>query len=416
MCARSGRGRRASRNSAASDLPARSVSLSAVHVQSPAPYGIGNGDAWSEWPLLRQTEVVPYLLQRDLLHPAMVVEGDLLVTDASRRNRNFRVLSERGASYLLKQGIGNHGVRTVGHEAAVYRVLREDSGPTGIKRYLPTCHGYDSERGVLMLELLRGAESLREYHFRRHRFPTSLAKQLGEALGGLHHEGPAAAHLTGAKGPAWVLSLHHPDVSIFREASAANLQLIRLLQGQEQFGHLLDELHEGWTSDAFIHGDVKADNVIVFAPKASRRKTRLALVDWEMAGPGDACWDVGSVFGEYLATWLLSMPITGEAPPDRFVELARYPLEAIQPAVRAFWNAYVGRMGFDARSSHRRLTRSVRYGAARLLQTCYESSQTTAHLLGTTRCMLQLSVNILRRPLEASVHLLGIPLSESMPG
>jgi hypothetical protein len=109
------------------------------------------------------------------------------------------------------------------------------------------------------------------------------------------------------------------------------------------------------------------------------------------------------------------MPITGEAPPERFVELARYPLEAIQPAIQAFWHAYVRRMGFDANTSHRRLTRSVRYGAARLIQTCYESSQTQTQLMGTTRCMLQLSLNVLQRPLEASVHLLGIDLSESMP-
>src|SRR5262249_54521831 len=148
---------------------------------------------------------------------------------------------------------------------------------------------------------------------------------------------PAKTDPGGAKGPAWVLSVHHPDVSVFRDVSAANLQLIKLLQGADEFCRLLHELRAGWANDALIHGDVKADNVIAFAPGTSRRKTRLALVDWEMAGWGDACWDVGSVFGEYLATWLLSMPITGEAPPERFVDLARYPLEAIQPAIRAFW-------------------------------------------------------------------------------
>jgi hypothetical protein len=110
------------------------------------------------------------------------------------------------------------------------------------------------------------------------------------------------------------------------------------------------------------------------------------------------------------------MPITGEAAPERFVELARYPLEAIQPAIRAFWHAYVRRMGFDVTTLHHRLTRAVRYCAARLIQTCYESSQTTAHLMGTTQCMLQLSLNILQRPLEATIHLLGIPLAESGPG
>lgn len=380
-----------------------------------AACGTGDGDVWSERPLLRPTEVVPYLLRRKLLRPATVVAGDLTITDASRRNRNFRVVSERDPSYLLKQGIGAGGARTVGHEAATYRVLHEDPALAGMKRYLPACHGFDTERGILTLELLRHAESVRDYHVRRRRFPTSLAKQLGDALGALHRESAAETDRLGARGPAWVLSLHHPDLSVFRDVSAANLQLIKLLQGADEFCHLLDDLRASWANDALIHGDVKADNVIAFAPKTSGRKTRLSLVDWEMAGRGDACWDVGSVFGEYLATWLLSMPITGEAAPERFVELARYPLEAIQPAIRAFWHAYVCRMGFDAATSHRRLARSVRYGAARLVQTCYESSQTSLHLMGTTRCMLQLSLNVLLRPIEASVHLLGIPLSEAMP-
>jgi Phosphotransferase enzyme family len=392
------------------------VSLTAGPLQSLVACGAGHGDVWSERPLLRQSEVVPYLLRRNLLHPRTVVEGDLMVTDASRRNRNFRVVSERSPSYFLKQGIGAGGARTVGHEAAMYRLFREDPGLAGMKRYLPACHGYDSERGILTLELLRHAESLRDYHVRRHRFPTSLAKQLGEALGVLHRASPAETDPRGAIGPAWALSLHHPDISVFRDVSSANLQVIKLLQGTNEFCRLLDDLRAGWVNDALIHRDVKADNIIAFAPSTSGRKTRLALSDWEMAGRGDACWDVGSIFGEYLATWLLSMPITGEAAPDRFVELARYPLEAIQPATREFWQAYVRRMGFDMATSHHRLTRAVRYGAARLIQTCYESSQTMTHLMGTTQCMLQLSLNILQRPLEATVHLLGIPLAESVPG
>jgi hypothetical protein len=392
------------------------VSLTAVRLQPLAAYETGQGDASFERLPLRQTEVVPYLLRREFLHPAAVVECDVLVTDASRRNRNFRVVSERGPSYLLKQGVGNGGARTVEHEAAVYRSLREGPLREGMKRYLPACHGYDTERGVLTLELLPRAESLRDYHVSRRRFPTSLAKQLGEALGMLHRGSQAESDPRGTRGPAWALSLHHPNVSVFRDVSAANLQLIKLIQGADEFCRHLDDLRAGWANDAFIHGDVKADNVIAFAPNNSGRKTRLALVDWEMAGRGDACWDVGSVFGEYLATWLLSMPITGEAAPERFVELARYPLEAIQPAIRAFWHAYVRRMGFDATMSHHRLTRAVRYGAARLVQTCYESSQTTTYLMGTTQCMLQLSLNILQRPLEATIHLLGIPLVESVSG
>jgi hypothetical protein len=398
------------------DLTPRSAASTAVAVPPPVACEPGHGDTWSDRSLLRQSEVVSYLLRRDLLHPATVVTGDVMVADVSRRNRNFRVVSEHGPSYLLKQGIDNGGARTVAHESATYRLLHRDPGLAGMKRFLPACHGYDAERGVLTLELLRDAESLRDYHARRGRFATSLATQLGQALGALHRAPLATTDPGSAKGPAWVLTLHHPDVSVFRDVSAANLQLIKLLQSSDEFCRVLDELRGDWANDALIHGDVKADNVLAFAPGASSRKSRVALVDWEMAGLGDACWDAGSVFGEYLAAWLMSMPITGEAAPERFVELARYPLEAIQPAIRAFWLAYVRRMGFDLATSHRRLTRSVRYGAARLVQTCYESSQTSVHLMGTTRCMLQLSLNVLQRPLEATVHLFGIPLAETALG
>ena len=74
--------------------------------------------------MLTQLEVAAYLLQHDLISAASIVEGDLAVADASRRNRNFKVISERGPSYLLKQGVGSGGKATLAHEAVVYEFLR----------------------------------------------------------------------------------------------------------------------------------------------------------------------------------------------------------------------------------------------------------------------------------------------------
>jgi Ser/Thr protein kinase RdoA (MazF antagonist) len=341
-----------------------------------------------------------------------VVEGDLVVIDSSRRNRNFQVVSETGRSYLLKQGIGPGGAMTIVREAAALRFLQSDPHARGVGRYLPPLQGYDARRGVLTLGLLRQAESLREHQTRRGRFPVRLATQLGDALGRLHQV-PIPGNAEMARGPAWILSLHRPWVSVFRDVSAANLQLIMRLQGDAGFCRLLDELREGWIEDALIHGDIKADNLVVFAHDGARRRTRLAVVDWEGAGRGDACWDVGSVFSDYLATWLSSMPITGESPPDHFMELARYPLDDLQPAIRAFWRAYTRRRGFAGAVATQHLMRSVRYGAARLVQNCYEQMQMATHFTGIDLCLLQLSLNILQRPLEASVHLLGIELTET---
>lgn len=109
---------------------------------------------------------------------------------------------------------------------------------------------------------------------------------------------------------------------------------------------------------------------------------------------------------------MLSIPITGEAPPDRFVELARYPLERMQPAMRSFWQSYVQGMGFDPATSGEWLLRAIKYGAARLVQTAYEQMQMSQHLTGNVVCLLQLSLNILQRPQEAMAHLLGLPLGQ----
>ena len=46
--------------------------------------------------------------------------------------------------------------------------------------------------------------------------------------------------------------------------------------------------------------------------------------------------------------------------------------------------------------------------AARLVQTALERSQLSWHLGGQARLMLQLALNLLRRPDEGRVHMLGL--------
>jgi hypothetical protein len=351
--------------------------------------------------VLTQAEVVPFLLRQGLIAAASVVEGDLLVLDISRRHANFQVLSAGGPSYLVKQGVGPERGAALAREAASYRWLHAQGGRLG--RYLPGLCLYQREARVLVLELVRDAARLPEYHQGRGRFSVALAAALGRALGTLHRLPGAGLPLCGTP---WVLALHRPTPWIYHEFSFANHQLIRTMQQFPAFGLLLDELRAEWRPAAPIHYDIKGDNLLV-APARGRRV--LKIVDWEMAGLGDPCWDAGAVFGEYLRCWLLSIPITGADPPDRFLQLARYPLHKIQPALRRFWQAYAGRIGLSGAEAADQLVRAVRYSAARLLQTAVEQSQTADQPTGHALSSLQLSFNMLQRPHEAAVHLLGIP-------
>lgn len=358
--------------------------------------------------MLSQPEAIRYLLGLGLLQAGDVVQDTVTVANVSRRHLNWRVTTQNGPGYLLKQGVGGERAAALEREAAIYRLL--NAVPGFARRYVPQLHLHDAENGVLILEWIAGSQNLREYHLRRGHFPVSLARIMAEALGRLHRHGPGGPEYEARSANVpWIFSAHRPTLRFFQDCSGANLALIELTQEFPDFCEEIDALRAAWHDDALIHGDLKWDNCVVSGNAASVRTTRLRIVDWELARTGDPCWDVGSAFHDYLGFWLQSIPITGTMPPERFLELARFPLEKMHPALRAFWSTYARAMDLDAEATERWLIRSVRYAAARLLQTAFEQMQGAAQLTGNIVCFLQLSFNILKRPREAAVHLLGLP-------
>lgn len=361
--------------------------------------------------MLAQSEVVGYLLDRGLLSTESIVDGDLVVRDASSRNRNYKVERRHAVSYLVKQGLGPDGVATVAHEAAVYQAL---SGlGAAVEGHLPRFYGYDQAERVLIVELVRDSEGLASYHLRLGRFPSRVAAALGHALGALHcltWRGSDAG--TPPSPPPWILSVHRPDLSVFRDSSTATIELIKIVQQSADLCSHLDQLKHEWHPQALIHQDVKWDNVIVFASSQGRARG-VKLIDWESAVYGDPSWDIGSVFSSYLSFWLSSIPVTGRTPPERFAELARYPLGKMQAGMRSCWQAYVEQLGLDGSTANRWLLRTVRFAAARLLQAAFEAAQMSDRLTGSSVLHAQLTANMLERPRETAVHLLGISFHEA---
>jgi hypothetical protein len=365
--------------------------------------------------VLTQRNVAAYLLRRNLIHSASIIAGDLTVLDVSRRNCNFKVISTHGPSYLLKQGISPDRDATIVHEGAVYRLFHRHSGSqwVGICRYVPQFYVYDEQERVLVLELIRDAEDLYEHHARTGRFASSIASTMGVALAALHCKSPA--HITKEElfllnRVPWVFGIHRPSIGMFRDVSEANLGLVRIVQQSVELCQALDSLRESWSANALIHHDIKWSNWLVHRHFRSRQQERIKLVDWELAALGDPCWDIGSVLSGYLSFWLSSIPTKGDEPPAQFLDLSRHPLERMKPALRSFWASYVQHMCLNTSDAGQWLLKSVRYAAARLVQTAFDELQVTNQMTGNIVGALQLSVNIVTRPHEAAVLLLGLPL------
>jgi hypothetical protein len=333
---------------------------------------------------LNVANVGHFLIWRGLLNAGAIVAGDLSVLDASRRNRNFKVIRGAGPGLFIKEmrEMQPDAMATLRREAACYEAARED--PT-LSRLMPRLLAYDPGRHVLTLELLPEAESLADYHAREKTWPAEIGQMLGEGLG-LYHARPAPIADNAALGALFPRQI--PVVLTWQKGGHAALgqygrigpALSALIRQHPEFETLLDAVGAEWRFDSLIHGDMKWDNVLIFPGQGG---LDFRIVDWELADLGDADWDVGAVLQSFLTVWIMSMPIGSGLPPEHYVAMAAQPIEP-RPA----------------------LERSMRFGAARLVWSAVEQRLYVGLLDAAALALLQVSLNILKNPAQAVRDLL----------
>ncbi|WP_144186864.1 aminoglycoside phosphotransferase family protein [Elioraea rosea] len=357
--------------------------------------------------MLGPAGAVPWLLERALLTPDHVVEHGVSMIDVSRRNANLAIVVEGGPSYFLKQGKRASRSSTVRREASFYDWAEAKHPPPRFHALLPRRLLYDEAADILLIEYLGNGRTLREQQMAgRRRFPAWAGVVAGAALADLHRHDQLDG-ITPMPDPRgglpWVLHLAEPDLGIFAETSAANMQLVRIVQRYPRFAEEFAALRRDWLASALIHGDCKWDNWIV---PPERKPVR--IVDWEAHQLGDPLWDAATIVAEYLRCWLNTVPVVDEVPSEQNLDSAAFRLADLQPAIGAFWDAYASGIGFEARERADALVKATRYAAALLVQVAFQQMQPAASLNGTVVCFLQLGLSMLERPEEAAAQLLGI--------
>lgn len=362
---------------------------------------------------MNKNDLVHYLLERGLLDRRAIVDGDVMVVEGARRHHNYSVVRRQGTGLFVKQMQPDqaYSAQTLQKEAACYVIMESDPALAEIHALMPLFRSYDPDRHILVLELIGNGENLSEVHRRLNAFPTDIAQRVGELLARYHEVSsrellPRANAAIFQGQPPWILSFHLMPRSSMQNLSAANGQFMSILQSYPDFGQALDRLRTAWRRNALIHGDMKFDNVVVRTGAGAGIET-MHVVDWELADVGDSAWDVASVLQAYLTWWIATLPSVPSTEPN---DTAQYPLETIQPAIRAFWEAYVASRGISARDAGAELERAVAYAGARMLQTVYESMAWAPSLTQHAVWQVQACMNILKEPGAAATDLLGFPV------
>jgi hypothetical protein len=358
--------------------------------------------------LLTAHNLVPYLLDRGLVDPAAVVDGDLQVAESSRRHLSFKILRRRGTGLFVKQAKDwdPQTIHTLEREAACYRLAAEDAAFAPLRAVLPEFRGYDTERRALILELLPGGDNLTEYQERRGELPVEIAGRLGQILGRYQEEIPPAALTAAFPGLVpWVLQLSQLSLEPFQAFGPAALRVLSLVRADPALLAALDRLRQGWSRTALIHGDLKWDNCLVHANGGG---PAVKIIDWELADLGDPLWDAGALLQASLLHWIWSMPLDEPLPAEELVARARFPLATLRPALRAFWESYLSARGIAAAEARGLLELAAGYAAARMIQTAFEYAVVQPQRPNHSLYLLQASFHILTRRQDALRDLLDL--------
>ncbi|HZW30728.1 MAG TPA: phosphotransferase [Isosphaeraceae bacterium] len=373
--------------------------------------------------MLDVDSVTPFLLDRGLIPVSWVIDGDLTIRSAARRNRNLEVEGPGGTALLIKQpgDASEGGHETLRREARFYRFCREESAAAPMVRILPRLVCWDAEETILVLEWIPDAFCLWTGWGIPDGRGTSLeaARALGHALATVHgvfdgtalDQDPRLGWLPGTL--PWVMTLHQPGTVLLSRLSAANAQTLRLLQVPGGMGEPLDAMAHQWRAATVIHGDMKFANVLIRSPRAGAEPgpVEVWIADWELVQIGDPAWDLAGVLQDFLVFWVFSMPIGDDLTAEAMIDQARVPLTAVRSAARAFWSGYRAEAGLAPDAADALVRRAVTFSGARLIQTAFELAVEADRLPGQSVLLLQISANLLAEPERGQVQLYGIPLS-----
>lgn len=361
---------------------------------------------------LTASNLVHYLVSRGVVTAGSVVDGDFIVAEAGRRNRNYKVLRANSPGLFIKQvkSADAMAISTLQREAACYRLAQRDPAYRNLADLMPRFVDHDPARHILAVELLPSGENLTEYHMRQQSFPAEIGKLLGEALGKYHStlRGKPLREEDLAnfnRQPPWILWFHQ-SYSTMHGLSGGAKQLGEIVGKYPDLAYNLERIRQHWRFDSIIHGDMKWDNCLIYSDTDG--KSVIKVIDWELVDYGDACWDVGAILQAYLTFWIFSMPFATETQPERLIAGAGYRLESMHPAIRAFWKTYQETSGIPKAQAYSYLIRSVEYGAARMVQTAFEWLYHTPTINNQCAMLLQVALNTLRDPREAATGLYGL--------
>lgn len=358
--------------------------------------------------------LVPYLMDRSVLSAAELLDDDIAILEAGRRNRNFKLMRRDGTGLFVKQIplTAAETMQSVQREATLYALAENAVATEGLKNLMPKIRHYDQNRHLLVVDLVPNSQSLTFYQMRVAGIAGAMediAAKLGALLAACHSHATDKLSEPASKGifpaqPPWILSFSDFGETMMPNMSGGAKGVLSTIRQEAGLKEQMTLLKNEWQRSCLIHGDLKWENFLVSRTHEDAAAT-VQLIDWELADLGDASWDAACVLASFMQPVIVGrFSAQGQSLGSASAE----EVASAQACCRAFWNAYTSSFPWTQEQQAHAKIRCARFAAARLVLTAYEIAQSTPDTPPSAILAIRTAINIFNDPHTAVQQLFGL--------
>jgi len=184
------------------------------------------------------------------------------------------------------------------YEQVVLGMLQELELEPRARQAVPQLVARGNGTRAIALDVVKDCDSLRGLIQRDPAVDIHHLVNLAAALADLHK---APIEELYRKYPEWLL---HPPVPTstlltpYEYVHGSGFDFDVYLRAMQELEPEFRELHEKWRPDTIVHCDLRDDNILF--PRRADGGWTVRIIDWELAGFGDPCFDVGYLVGQFL--------------------------------------------------------------------------------------------------------------------
>lgn len=270
-------------------------------------------------------------------------------------------------------------------EDKLYLLAEAGALPGGVAAFLPPRYVASPDDPVRIYKGFSGLPTLSELLEQPRGFSQENAACVGAAIASFHNcqQGESIDPRLD-RVPLRV----YDAMSVTGYAERTGLEYDMFLAKAHSLSGEIAELYSAFEPRAMVHGDLKADNLLI-------ADNTVQFIDWELWGVGDPLYDLGTLVGSIIAAWLDHVPVRpGESLPKWFAA-ARVPSRRLCSFIETLLTVYVA--DTEAISEH---DEELMWRAAGLflLERGHVSNYVYGRFLLSTRFAMELGARLLHSP------------------